>query len=217
MYKFNLLILSIFLNVNIFAQNNTEKGIASFYADKYNGKITASGEIYYHNKYTAAHKSLPFNTKVKITNVLNNKSVVVRINDRGPFIAGRIIDLSKIAAKEIDIINSGVSEVSIQLINEMSDNPEPINQYYEIKVKKVTPSQYGIQIGSFTDMGNLLRAITKFNNNYTNPIVVYETKVNNATKYRLIVSGFISKDEAESFTNTINSNYKDCFTVKLLK
>lgn len=92
----------------------TKKGYASFYADFYEGRKTANGEIFKHNKETAAHKSLPFGTKVEVTNLKNNKSVVVRINDRGPFIKGRIIDLTKTAARELDMIGDGVVKVKIR-------------------------------------------------------------------------------------------------------
>ena len=92
----------------------TRKGLASYYADSYEGKTTANGEIYRQGKITAAHKTLPFGTKVEVTNLSNNKSVVVRINDRGPFIKGRIIDLTKAAAKEIDMVGAGVAKVKIR-------------------------------------------------------------------------------------------------------
>jgi rare lipoprotein A len=92
----------------------TRKGLASYYADSYEGKTTANGEIYRQGKITAAHKTLPFGTKVEVTNLSNNKSVVVRINDRGPFIRGRIIDLTKAAAREIDMVGAGVAKVKIR-------------------------------------------------------------------------------------------------------
>ena len=92
----------------------TETGMASFYADKYVGRKTSNGETFKQNKLTAAHKTLPFGTKVKVTNLNNGQSVKVRINDRGPFIQGRIIDLSKKAAKKIDMVNAGVAKVTIR-------------------------------------------------------------------------------------------------------
>jgi len=92
----------------------TRKGLASYYADSYEGKTTANGEIYRQGKITAAHKTLPFGTKVEVTNLSNNKSVIVRINDRGPYIRGRIIDLTKAAAKEIDMVGAGVAKVKIR-------------------------------------------------------------------------------------------------------
>ena len=93
--------------------SGTETGLASFYSESYNGKKTANGEIYNSSEYTAAHKKLPFNTKVKVTNLSNGKTVKVRINDRGPFVTGRIIDLTRKAAKKIDMIAAGVTKVKI--------------------------------------------------------------------------------------------------------
>ena len=93
--------------------SGTETGLASFYSESYNGKKTANGEIYNSSEYTAAHKKLPFNTRVKVTNLSNGKTVKVRINDRGPFVAGRIIDLTRKAAKKIDMIGAGVAKVKI--------------------------------------------------------------------------------------------------------
>jgi rare lipoprotein A len=92
----------------------TRKGIASYYADFYEGRTTANGEKFRQNKITAAHKTLPFGTIVKVTTLANNKTVVVRINDRGPYVKGRIIDLTKAAAKEIDMIGTGISKVKIR-------------------------------------------------------------------------------------------------------
>jgi rare lipoprotein A len=91
----------------------TEGGKASYYADKFNGRRTANGEVFRQHKLTAAHKTLPFGTKVKVKNLGNGKTVKVRINDRGPFVAGRIIDLSKRAAKKIDLVGAGVANVRL--------------------------------------------------------------------------------------------------------
>ncbi|WP_036692507.1 septal ring lytic transglycosylase RlpA family protein [Pedobacter glucosidilyticus] len=91
----------------------TQSGKASYYADKFDGRKTASGEVFRNHKLTAAHKTLPFGTKVKVTNLNNGKTVKVRVNDRGPFVAGRIIDLSKQAAKKIAIDKVGVARVTI--------------------------------------------------------------------------------------------------------
>jgi len=93
-----------------------EKGIASYYSDVFQGKKTASGSTYDRNKLTAAHKKLPFGTKVKITNLKNNKSVIVTITDRGPYSKKRMVDLSYAAAKEINLIKSGISKVKLEVI-----------------------------------------------------------------------------------------------------
>jgi len=92
-----------------------EVGKASFYADKYIVRKTASGKKYDPDKKTAAHNTLPFGTKVKVTNLKNGKKVKVSINDRGPFVEGRIIDLSHKAAKKLDMIKDGVIPVTVKI------------------------------------------------------------------------------------------------------
>lgn len=96
------------------AASLTQAGKASYYADKFEGRATASGEAYRSSRLTAAHKTLPFGTKVKVTNVKNGKTVKVRINDRGPHTPGRIIDLSRKAAEKIDMTGQGVGEVQLK-------------------------------------------------------------------------------------------------------
>ncbi|MBL8028661.1 MAG: septal ring lytic transglycosylase RlpA family protein [Fibrobacteres bacterium] len=93
-----------------------ESGQASFYAAKFHGRKTASGELFDSLEYTAAHKTLPFNTKVRVENSKNGKSVIVRINDRGPFVPTRIIDVSQVAAKELDFIAEGKTDVDIFIV-----------------------------------------------------------------------------------------------------
>lgn len=94
----------------------TETGQASYYADKFQSRQTASGAIYKHELSTAAHKKLPFGSKVKVTNLENGKDVVVEINDRGPFVKGRIIDLSKSAFSSIGSTSSGLIDVKIEVL-----------------------------------------------------------------------------------------------------
>lgn len=92
-------------------------GKASWYGNQFHGKKTASGEVYNMHEYTAAHKTLPFGTKVKITNQKNGKSVIVEVNDRGPFVKTREFDLSRAAFNEIGNTNSGVISVDYEVIN----------------------------------------------------------------------------------------------------
>lgn len=116
--RYCLLLVLMLLQFNLHAQTkhiSKQKGKASFYADKFEGRKTASGEKFHQNDFTAAHRSLPFGTWVKVTNLDNKKAVIVRINDRGPFVKGRIIDLSKSAAKEIGNLNQGVFSVKIKV------------------------------------------------------------------------------------------------------
>lgn len=118
MQKTAILIITMGLLILTSMQEiDTTLGKASYYAHKFHGEKTASGEIYDENKFTAAHKDLPFGTKVKITNLSNDKTVVVRINDRGPFVKNRIIDISYVAAKNISMIQKGIIEVKIEIVN----------------------------------------------------------------------------------------------------
>lgn len=91
-------------------------GEASYYAGEFHGRKTASGELYDMYKLTCAHKTLPFNTKVKVTNLSNKKTIIVRVNDRGPFVSGRIIDLSYAAAQKIDLVPLGVTKVRVEVL-----------------------------------------------------------------------------------------------------
>ncbi len=92
----------------------TENGKASYYADKFEGRQTSNGETFDQSKLTAAHNYIPFGTIARVTNLTNHKTVIVRINDRGPFVTGRIIDLSKSAASLIDMLEAGVVKVKIE-------------------------------------------------------------------------------------------------------
>ena len=91
-------------------------GVSSFYAEDFHGKLTANGEIYDMYGVTAAHKTLPLNTVCRVTNTSNKKSLILRINDRGPYIKGRILDCSYGAAKKLDFINQGTTKVKIEVI-----------------------------------------------------------------------------------------------------
>jgi rare lipoprotein A len=96
-----------------------ERGFASWYGGRFHGKRTASGERYNQHAFTAAHRTLPFGTMLEVKNTANGNSVVVRVNDRGPFVAGRIIDLSRAAAKALGILGTGVAEVVITPIQKV--------------------------------------------------------------------------------------------------
>jgi rare lipoprotein A len=99
-----------------YSSSSIISGIASYYADEFHGRKTSNGETYDMYKLTAAHRDLPFNTKVKIINLKNNKSVIVRINDRMPNFKNRLIDLSYGAAKQIDMLADGITEVKLEIL-----------------------------------------------------------------------------------------------------
>jgi rare lipoprotein A len=94
----------------------TEKGQATYYADKHQNRRTASGDVFRQDQRTAAHRDMPFGTKVRVTNLSNGRSVVVLVNDRGPFVRGRIMDLSKSAFRSISSLSAGIIDVKIEVI-----------------------------------------------------------------------------------------------------
>lgn len=116
-----------------------EEGLASWYGGKFQGRLTSSGEVFDTNLFTAAHKTLPFGTLVRVTNLTNELSTIVRINDRGPFIEGRIIDLSRAAAKQIDMIGTGTARVSVEVLSFASN-------------------RFAIQVGAYTLQRNAEKA-----------------------------------------------------------
>jgi len=107
-----ILALAIWGFVSLCAQ--TQTGKASYYAKKFNGARTASGERLHPDSMTCAHRTYPFGTKLKVTNVVTGKEIIVRVNDRGPYIRGRIIDLSRSAAQELGIIRQGIAMVKVE-------------------------------------------------------------------------------------------------------
>jgi rare lipoprotein A len=119
MIKESLLVIAIWftaLLIIIGAVKIADAQKASYYSYEMGGRKTANGELFDPNAFTAASRTLPFGTKVKVTNLKNNKYVIVRINDRGPYVKGRTIDLSYAAAEQIDMIKSGVAEVEIVVL-----------------------------------------------------------------------------------------------------
>lgn len=120
------------------------EGIASWYAGKFQGRLTANGETFDTNQFTAAHRELPFNTIVRVRNMNNGRTVVVRINDRGPFIDNRVIDLSRAAAEHLDMATAGLAPVRLEILHY-----EPVST---IRV---------LQIASFQSQSNALAAIQR--------------------------------------------------------
>ncbi len=112
-----IMLLSSPTNSTPHLMGHTEFGKASFYAAKFQFRKTANGERFNQLAHTAAHKKLPFGTKVKVTNIKNDKSIIVRINDRGPFVKGRIIDLSRTAFSKIGYLDSGTLDVRITVVH----------------------------------------------------------------------------------------------------
>jgi len=232
------LVLSGFAQVGF-----TQEGVASIYSEKFEGRTTASGESYSFRKATCAHLTIPFGSLVKVTNLSNNLSVVVRVNDRGPFSPDRIIDLSRSAAEKLGFANAGTAKVKIeviegsaqsqansqnQIVNSqntnqvgVSNNPEVKresqveNELYELKVNLIQPKGFTIQVGSYKEMVNMLRIANDLKTSLKKETRVQVVTANNEKIYRLFIGSFSSRKEAESFKEKAIKLYPDCFIVEL--
>lgn len=203
---------------SIFAQKGSTielKGRASYYSDDFHGKRTASGEKFDVNKYSAAHRTLPFGTIVKVTNLINNKSVILKINDRGPHVKTRIIDLSKCAARAIDLIKYGAARVSIQVVTDPrialgpylpSYHPNevlntalylPGNTYNFWGFTKKMDG-YGFQIGAFTDLISARETSHRLIVKGVKDVYIQVAGVNEGKLYRVLVHQYPSRQLAEN-------------------
>ncbi len=212
-----------FLAFTTFAQIQTGK--ASFYADKFDGKPTASGEKYRHNKFTGAHKTLPFGTKVRITNVSNNESVEVTINDRGPYVEDRIIDLSKAAAEKLGFVSQGLAEVRLEVIDpgdgKTSDPARTIDnvtvdekEFYEFKIERSKPKGFAVQIGTYQELVNLMRLSDNLKSSYQKEVTVQVKIINGMKYYSLLLGQFSSRQKAEVFRSELIKKFPGSFIVE---
>lgn len=208
------------------AQSQTGK--ASFYADKFEGSMTASGEKYRHSKATAAHKTLPFGTKVKVTNLANNKTTEVVINDRGPYVDGRIIDLSRSAAEALDFINQGLAEVKIEVVDagdgKGGGQITPIDrvavdekEFYDFEIQRLDPKGFGVQIGTYQELVNLMRLADNLKNSYKKKINVQVKIVNGVKYYSICLGEFSSRSKADTFIQDVKKKFPDAFIVEYAK
>ncbi|HEV2444785.1 MAG TPA: septal ring lytic transglycosylase RlpA family protein [Candidatus Sulfopaludibacter sp.] len=178
----------------------TETGIASWYGHPYHGRPAADGEIYDMETMVAAHRTLPFNTWVRVSNLSNNQSVEVRIIDRGPFIDGRIIDLSHAAAIAIGMIVSGTTEVRMEVIRA----PET-----------AAPALFAVQVGAFRERSNADRVRAEMESRYGAARLLERPE--NPGVWRVIVGGGGSQDAADSLAQRIHqeTGEKNAFVVRL--
>ena len=172
-------------------------GIASWYGPNFHAKLTSNGETYDMYALTAAHKTLPMNTIVKVVNLENNKSIIVRVNDRGPFVAGRIIDLSNKAAHAIDMVKKGTARVKVYILGFNASIAKTSAQKQEV----ATVDNYFIQIGAFSSYDGASNVKRKFDlileDRYD--IIIKKPFSSNDKLNRVWVSGFKSFAEAKDF------------------
>jgi len=191
------------------------KGIASWYGPNFHGKFTSSGERYNMWDMTAAHKTLPMNTIVKVTNRRNGKSTVVRINDRGPFVSTRIIDLSKAAASKIDMIGTGTAPVSLEVLGftGKGKNQIPSTRQLRKSVKSMTLNGgFALQIGSFSNISGAIKTQAKYDNTDGYTTVIKDMQGPNGRMFKVWLKGFKSEQEARDYK--ANGIFKGAFIVR---
>lgn len=223
MNKLFLVIVLCFTGV--FATAQVQTGKASFYADKFDGSPTASGEKYRKGKLTGAHKSLPFGTKVRVTNLANNQTVEVVINDRGPYVDGRIIDVSRAAAEKLGFVNQGLAEVKIEVLDagdgKVSDPARTIDhvtvdekEFYDFEISRLNPKGFGVQIGTYQELVNLMRLSENLKNSYKKQVTVQVKIINGVKYYGLILGQFPTRAKAEAFREELKNKFPDAFIIE---
>lgn len=177
----------------------TETGIASWYGHPYHGRPAADGEIYDMNKLTAAHRTFPFNTWVRVVNLENHRTVEVRVNDRGPFVDGRIIDLSRAAARAINMIGPGTARVRIEVL----------------RTPEVAEGAFGVQVGAFRDRNNAERLRARLAARYGQARLVQ--RADQPALWRVVVGSEPSEEAAAGLSSKIREEFgeRNAFVVRL--
>lgn len=194
----SIAILSSCARITHFPSGSAQTGLASWYGDDFHGKITSCKEIYDMYALTAAHKSLPFQSYVKVTNLNNGKDVTVRINDRGPFIEGRIIDLSYTAANRLKMVEDGVVPVRIEVLSDRSP--------------KKSSQKVFVLVGSFLVKNNAETLKKKLQRSFRN-VKISPHKNSNQTYHRVIIK---TKSFAEA-RKIVKDLYKNGFSPLLME
>ncbi len=163
--KITILLICLVTSFSISAY---EEGYASWYGGKFQGRMTANGEIFDTYKLTAAHKTLPFGTIIKVTNLSNSLSVLVRVNDRGPFVAGRIVDLSKAAADAIKMTGAGIARVKLEVAETPPKTAEgSADTVYIIQVASYSVQENAVQTADILAANGFKTGFEKLRNGIT--------------------------------------------------
>lgn len=166
-----------------------EEGVASWYGVPFNGRRTSNGEVYDMHTMTAAHRTLPFNTIVRVTNMRNGKQTEVRINDRGPFVANRVIDLSMAASQAIDMIGTGTAQVRLEIVS-ATENP--------------SIGYFCVQVGAFLQADNANRLKAQLEQTYP-PVNIVKFDSPNGMFYRVRVGKRASEDAAQQLADQLHT------------
>src|SRR5450755_493239 len=176
-----------------------ETGLASWYVHPYHGRAAANGEIYDMEKLTAAHRTLPFGTWVRVTNLSNSKTVDVRIIDRGPFVDGRIVDLSHAAARAVDLIVAGVGEVRIDVLS--------------LPPAAMSNALFAVQVGAFEDKARAERLRARMQQEYG--VAEIALRNGNPPLWRVLAGKERSEATAAALAERIRAELGPAFLVRL--
>lgn len=228
-FSFFLTICLLVLTSATYAQ---EVGLASFYNSYFNGKKTANGDIFDNNKMTCAHKNLPFGTILKVTNIENDQSVIVRVNDRGPYVKGRAIDLSLAAARKLGFVSKGTATVMYEVYREIREEPklDTLRQFDTLSIPKastfltISPADssffdyYGVKLASFETFTDAMKAVNTLVAKYKIPAHIEDVSAGSSTKlYRVFLGSYINKSEAEKLVLKTKKNYPESYVVQYNK
>ncbi len=192
-------------------------GKASWYGKKFHGRRTSSGEIYDMYKRTAAHKTLPLGTYVKVTRLSTQKYAIVRINDRGPFVKGRIIDLSYAVARELGVIGPGVVDVKVMALGkEVGTQSTMAGTRPLVALEDLRTGIFTIQVGAFQEKENALRLAERLRSQFTYVQVSVYVDENKRTLHRVQVSKTTTLSQAGEMEKKLEAmGFREAFIVRI--
>jgi rare lipoprotein A len=194
-----------------------EYGKASWYGKEFHGRPTSSGEIYNMYGRTAAHKLLPLATVVKVTNLTNQKTIILPVNDRGPFVKGRVIDLSYGAARDLDIIGPGVVDVKVEALAREVGNVKGRDGFTPlIEVQDFRRGEFTIQVGAFESQQNALQLAERLRESFDEVGITLYEDARGKTFHRVQVSKSETLDQAEEMEKKLEAmGFVDAFMVRV--
>jgi rare lipoprotein A len=187
-----------------------QEGMASWYGEDFHGRLTANGEVYDMYAETAAHKTLPMNTYIRVTNLRNRQQITVRVNDRGPFLKGRILDLSYAGARKLGMLESGTAPVRVEALGH-----KVVSRDKKVRFVPIDFSQgnFSIQVGAFKEKANAERLVGRLSTRYANAHwVVFDSP--GGRFYRVRVGKYNSLEKAEAARQEFEATgFTDSFIV----
>lgn len=236
MKAYLLSFLMVWATAALLAQPET--GIATYYSDKFQGNKTASGEKYDKDLLTAAHKTHPFGTVLRVTRLDNDKSVIVRVNDRGPYYRNHIVDLSRKAAAAIDLVEIGKAQVKIEVVRTPDATPKggnnaaatsktpkinindpriPVEGLYEVKSQRLPAKGFAVQVGVYSDFTLLMKHMNiLIDNKLFNVATSIERNDKNELLYKILIGPYDKLAEATARQTMLKkSGFPNCFIVDL--